>query len=103
MSKIYLRLVNAPDQPWERDGVLRFGSEAHDDARVTAWVSLCKVVGVASATASKVLRWMHEQGIIGYFSGKNGVGLRIFINRAASSIGTKAAGKKNFGVPPCFN
>jgi hypothetical protein len=32
---------------------------------------------------------MHEQGIIGYFAGKNGVGVRIFINRASSSIGVR--------------
>jgi hypothetical protein len=36
---------------------------------------------------------MHEEGIIGYFSGKNGVGLRIFLNRAASSIGAKEGQK----------
>ena len=30
-------------------------------------------------------------GIIGYFSGKNGVGIRIFLNRASSSIGVRAA------------
>jgi hypothetical protein len=34
---------------------------------------------------------MHEQGIIGYFSGKNGVGLRVFLNRAVSSVGVRAA------------
>jgi hypothetical protein len=32
---------------------------------------------------------MHEQGLIGYFAGRNGVGLRIFFNRAASSIGVR--------------
>src|SRR5947207_13676734 len=39
---------------------------------------------------------MHEVSVIGYFSGKNGVGIRIFLNRAANSIGSKAAqgGKK---------
>jgi hypothetical protein len=39
---------------------------------------------------------MHEQGIIGYFAGKNGVGIRIFLNRASSSIGIRTAsgGKK---------
>jgi hypothetical protein len=45
---------------------------------------------------------MHEQGIIGYFSGKNGVGLRIFLNRAASSIGVRPsqAGKKILAFAP---
>jgi len=89
MSKIYLRLVNAPDKYWEREGVLRIEAEVRDEKLVKAWLILCELVGVASATASKALRWMHEQGIIGYFSGKNGVGLRIFLNRAASSIGVR--------------
>jgi hypothetical protein len=48
---------------------------------------------VASATARKALLWMHGQGIIGYFAGKNGVGIRIFLNRAASSIGSRAGQK----------
>jgi hypothetical protein len=96
MSKIYLRLVNAPAPHWEREGVLRFEAEAGEGRRVKAWDALCETVGVAGATASKALRWMHEQGIIGYFSGKNGVGIRIFLNRAASSIGVRTApgGKK---------
>lgn len=94
MSKIYLRLVNAPAGCWERDGVLRFEGASSDGGRITAWEALCKTVGVASATANKALRWMHEQGIIGYFAGKNGAGVRIFLNRASSSIGSRAAGKK---------
>ena len=94
MSKIYLRLVHAPAEYWERDGVLRFEGKLRDQAHVTAWVALCEALGVASATASKAIRWMHEQGIIGYFSGKNGVGIRIFLNRATSSIGSRVAGKK---------
>jgi hypothetical protein len=94
MSKIYLRLVHAPAQYWERDGVLRFEGELRDEGHITAWEALCEVVGVASATARKALIWMHEQGIVGYFAGKNGVGVRIFLNRALSSIGTRAAGQK---------
>ncbi|MET0650013.1 MAG: hypothetical protein ABW208_25675 [Pyrinomonadaceae bacterium] len=89
MGKIYLRLVNAPPGCWERDGVLRFEYELREAGRVKAWSVLCEVLGVASATANKALRWMHEQGIIGYFAGKNGVGIRIFLNRAASSVGKK--------------
>ena len=91
MSKIYLRLVNAPERFWEREGVLRIEAEVRDEKLVKAWAVLCELVGVASATASKAIRWMHEQGIIGYFSGKNGVGLRIFLNRAVSSIGVRQA------------
>jgi hypothetical protein len=94
MSKIYLRLVNAPAQYWEREGVLRFEAEFGDVTHKGAWDALCEVLGVASATARKALLWMHEEGIVGYFAGKNGVGIRVFINRAASSIGTRTAGKK---------
>src|SRR5918998_1188945 len=102
MSKIYLRIVNAPERFWEREGVLRIEAELRDEKLLKAWAVLCDLVGVASATASKALRWMHEQGIIGYFSGKNGVGLRIFLDRAVSSIGVRAAqsGKKILAFPP---
>jgi hypothetical protein len=102
MSKIYLRLVNAPESYWEREGVLRIEAELRDEKLVKAWAVLCDLVGVASATASKAIRWMHEQGIIGYFSGKNGVGLRIFLNRAVSSIGVRQAqgSKKILAFPP---
>jgi hypothetical protein len=100
MSKIYLRLVNAPAQYWEREGVLRFEAELCEERHVKAWGALCELLGVASATANKALRWMHEQGIIGYFAGKNGVGIRVFINRAASSIGTRATGKKILDFSP---
>ncbi len=97
MSKIYLRMVNAPERFWEREGVLRIEAEVRDEKLLKAWAVLCDLVGVASATASKAIQWMHEQGIIGYFSGKNGVGLRIFLNRAVSSIGVRAvSGGKNF-------
>jgi hypothetical protein len=91
MSKIYLRLVTAPAQYWERTGVLRFEAEVKENRHVKAWLVFCEVAGVASATAHKALTWLHEQGIIGYFSGKNGVGLRIFLNRASTSIGTRTA------------
>lgn len=91
MSKIYLRLVNAPAGHWERAGVLRFEAEIRENKQVKAWLVFCEVAGVASATAHKALTWLHEQGIIGYFSGKNGVGLRIFLNRASTSIGTRVA------------
>ncbi|HEX8149932.1 MAG TPA: hypothetical protein VF591_22310 [Pyrinomonadaceae bacterium] len=102
MSKVYLRLANAHERFWERDGVLRIEAEPREEKVVKAWTVLCELVGVSSATASKALRWMHEQGIIGYFSGKNGVGLRIFLNRAASSIGVRnrQSGEKILAFPP---
>ena len=105
MSKIYLRLTTAPAQYWERDGVLRFEAEWREGKHVKAWSVLCEVLGVASATASKALTWMHDVGVIGYFSGKNGVGLRIFLNRAANSIGSRAAqgSKKILPFAPASN
>lgn len=90
MSKIYLRLINAPVLFWEREGVLRFTAQADEEGKsLNAWKSLCEILGVASATARKALSWMHEVGVIGYFAGKNGVGIRIFLNRATSSIGQR--------------
>lgn len=102
MSKIYLRLVNAPERFWEREGVLRIEAEVREGKLVKAWTVLCDLVGVAGATASKAMTWMHEQGIIGYFSGKNGVGMRIFLNRASSSIGVRnsSGGKKILAFHP---
>lgn len=96
MSKIYLRLVSAPTEFWERPGVLYFGAKDDGGRPVKASKVLYECLGVASATAHKALAWMHGQGIIGYFAGKNGAGIRIFLNRAASSIGSRdsRAGKK---------
>jgi hypothetical protein len=96
MCKVYLSLVNAPAGYWEREGVLRFTGEESEGKWLTAWEQLVSLVGVASATARKALAWMHAEGIVGYFAGKNGVGIRIFLNRAASSIGRRPSpGEKN--------
>ena len=102
MSKIYLRLTTAPAQYWERDGVLRFEAEWREGKHFKAWSVLCEVLGVASATASKALTWMHDAGVIGYFAGKNGVGIRVFLNRATNSIGSRATqgGKKILPFAP---
>lgn len=102
MSKIYLRLANAPENYWERQGVLRFEAEIREGKSIKAWTVLCELLCVASATANKALTWMHKEGIIGYFSGKNGVGMRIFLNRAISSIGIRSApgGKKILDFSP---
>jgi hypothetical protein len=101
MSKIYLALVTAPSEFWEREGVLRLAGREREGSWQTAWEQLVELVGVASATASKALAWMSEQGVIGYFAGRNGVGIRIFINRAASSIGRKPdQGQKNLRLVP---
>jgi hypothetical protein len=96
MSKVYLSLINAPAEYWERDGVLRFAGEEREGKCLTAWEQLISLLGVASATARKALQWMSEQAIIGYYAGRNGAGIRIFINRAHSSIGSRPQhGQKN--------
>jgi hypothetical protein len=101
MSKIYLALVTAPSDYWEREGVLRLSGREREGGWQTAWEQLVERVGVASATARKALAWMSKQEIIGYFAGRNGVGIRIFINRAASSIGRKPdQGQKNLRLVP---
>lgn len=110
MSKIYLRLLQAPDEQREAARTLRFtGEEVGEGKWLTAWEQLCRHLRVSGETANKALRWMHGQGIIGYSAHKNGVGIRIFLNRAASSVGVRRAlpGQKNLdagrastGAPP---
>ena len=89
MSKVYTRLLLTPASMREDVRVLRFAGEEREGKWVTAWEQLRGHLRVSSETARKALRWMHEQGIIGYYSGKNGVGIRIFLNRAANSVSTK--------------
>ena len=102
MSKIYLRLLQTPTELRESERVLRFEGETLEGKWVKAWDQLCKHLRVSSETANKALRWMHEQGVIGYSAFKNGVGIRIFLNRAASSIGVRQAqgGKKILPFAP---
>ena len=90
MSKVYTRLLLTPAAMREGVRVLRFAGEEREGKWVTAWEQLRQHLRVSSETARKALRWMHEQGIIGYFSGKNGVGIRIFLNRAANSVASKS-------------
>lgn len=89
MSKIYTRLLLTPAGMRESVRILRFAGEEREGKWVTAWEQLRRHLRVSSETASKALRWMHGQGIIGYYSGKNGVGIRIFLNRAANSVTSK--------------
>ena len=89
MCKVYTRLLLTPAGMREGMRVLRFAGEEREGKWVTAWEQLRGHLRVSSETARKALRWMHGQGIIGYYSGKNGVGIRIFLNRAASSVASK--------------
>src|SRR5215207_2671137 len=89
MSKVYTRLLLTPAGMREGVRVLRFAGEEREGKWVTAWEQLRRHLRVSSETARKALCWMHGQGIIGYYSGKNGVGIRIFLNRAANSVASK--------------
>lgn len=89
MSKVYTRLLLTPAGMREDVRVLRFAGEEREGKWVTAWEQLRAHLRVSSETARKALSWMHGQGIIGYYSGKNGVGIRIFLNRAARSVTSK--------------
>jgi len=91
MSKIYTRLLLTPERMREGDRVLRFAGEEREGKWLTAWEQLRGHLRVSGETASKALRWMHERGIIGYYAGKNGVGIRIFLNRAAASVAQRKA------------
>jgi len=90
MSKVYTRLLLTPAEWREGERVLRFAGHEREGKWVTAWEQLRCHLRVSSETANKALRWMHGQGIIGYYSGKNGVGIRIFLNRAANSVTQRA-------------
>jgi hypothetical protein len=94
MAALYLALIDAPSEYWEREGVLRFAGEDGEGGPSTAWRQLVSLLGCGNTTAKKALDWMHAQGIIGYYAGKNGAGIRIFINRAVASIGRRG-GQKN--------
>jgi hypothetical protein len=94
MAALYLTLIDAPPEYWEREGVLRFTGDNGEGGTTTAWRQLVGLLGCGNTTAKKALDWMHAQGLIGYYAGKNGAGIRIFINRAVASIG-KRGGQKN--------
>ena len=99
MSKVYTRLLLTPAGMREGARVLRFAGEEREGKWVTAWEQLRLHLRVSSETARKALRWMHGQGIIGYYSGKNGVGIRIFLNRAAGSVAAKGEARAEKILP----
>lgn len=99
MPSIYLRLRRAPTDFWEREGVLRFVGSMEEKTLSTAWDQMRKITGVANSTLSKALSWLHKKGIIGYAAHKNGFGIRIFFNRATSSIRARDP-QKNLRIVP---
>jgi len=86
MSTIYLSLLASPPPCWEREGALHFVGEDRGDERLTAWEQMREIAGVSNSTLSKALDWMRKLGVIGYDARANGVGIRVFFNRASSSI-----------------
>lgn len=82
MFLIYTRLKRADWRFFERPGVLNIKGNGTQ----TAWQILCELAGVAPATLNKAIKWMKEHHVIGYWSGKNGAGIRIFFNVAAASV-----------------
>lgn len=99
MSSIYLSLLSAPQHCWEREGVLHFVGEDCAGGHLTAWEQMRKIAGVSNSTLSKSLDWMHKTGVIGYDARANGVGIRVFFNRALASIRSKP-GQKNLRLVP---
>jgi hypothetical protein len=99
MGTLYLTLIDAPSRYWEREGVLRFCGNEGEGKPCTAWQQLVNLLDCGNTTAKKALDWMHRQGVIGYYAGKNGAGIRIFLNRATSSIG-KRERQKNLRLLP---
>lgn len=93
MFLIYARLKRADWKLWERPGVLGITG----DGAQTAWQVLCNLAGVASATLNKALKWMAAQKVIAYFAKKNGIGIRIYFNVAATSIKPR---EKNLRLVP---
>jgi hypothetical protein len=93
MSAIYLGLLAAPRHCWEREGVLHFRGEDRIETSLTAWEQMRELAGVANSTLSKALDWMHRTGLIGYDARANGAGIRVFFNRAKSSIRSRPAEK----------
>ncbi|MCI0339212.1 MAG: hypothetical protein L0226_16700 [Acidobacteria bacterium] len=99
MPAIYLGLLATSAPCWERDGVLHFVGEDREGGRLTAWEQMREIAGVANSTLSKAMEWMHKTGVIGYDARANGVGIRIFFNRASSSIRPKMQ-QKNLRLVP---
>lgn len=65
------------------------GGENEAGKIITSWDQVIALTSVANSTAKKALDWMRNKGVIGYEGYKNGVGIRIFFNRAKNSIGKK--------------
>lgn len=65
MSRIFLRLVNAPPEFREGGNVLRFTTKAEEAQTViTAWAQIAKLAGVSPRVARKALAWLNDEGVM---------------------------------------
>lgn len=72
LCMIYMRLVKAPPQFWERRDVMRFTEKAEKGRMITtAWAQLVGLVGVSSDVARKALEWLHDQQVITFSTSGN--------------------------------
>lgn len=72
LSTLYLRLLRAPGELWESEGVLRLVGETSDGEPVSAWERLLEIVRVSPGTARKALRWLEQEGVIAVHRGEGG-------------------------------
>src|SRR5262245_38733987 len=49
MPSIYLGLLLAPQDCWERDGVIHFIGEDREDGHLTAWEQMREIAGAANS------------------------------------------------------
>lgn len=74
---VYLRLIIAPTEWWEQEGVLLLKGETRGGTLIPAWSQLVNHVGVPPEIVRKAIRWMCEKGILTYEEHENGYEIRI--------------------------
>lgn len=73
LCRIYMRLVNAPTQYWERENVLRFnGSVEGGREAATAWEQLAQFAMVSPGMAREALAWLNDQKVITLTTSREG-------------------------------
>jgi hypothetical protein len=78
LCRIYMRLVNAPAQYWERENVLRFTGSAEGGREVaTAWEQLAQFATVSPGVARKALAWLNDQKVISLIASQEGKEISI--------------------------
>jgi hypothetical protein len=72
MTKIYFRLIRAPEEWWQGNKILRVKSSSQEGVSTTAWAELVNWLGVTLEDAHKAIEWLNEKEIINYQSYYNG-------------------------------